>query len=527
MKMKTFAKILGAAFFAGLSFTGCSFLSDGLSSNMQAALEEETGKASLASKVWYYNGLSSDKMSERAEKLGPSYYDQTLLVSFSKKVAGSPTGSMEIKYTDSSSCVATKTFSSISGTFTDDYKAFKIDMSPVMELFDTETIPSGVASMTLKIGGLVCAEGRQSGRAISSLEVKNIQIKPLYSSMIADCSTKGFSSSSSIYYSVNGEVSLDGGSYTVSGQGSDGASYSFVVSTKDSSIVLQPSSIFDFDALSNIDDEGIQVPLSLKNILPVNAGSAYSKKITVNFTKYSIVIDGKMDDNFSASNGATVYTDPSGDVSAFSAVDSSWADSVSQTTDIQSVAVTSDNYYLYVAVSGNLVSTWNDGIMLLLSNGSLTGASGASLPYTGANAESFAYKTGSRTIVQPNIYIAHQPGYENSGYGLLQATSYDSTAKTCTDISSYVLCSPAGWTDAASQSYVEYAIPLGKTGLASGDTVSLIVASTLHWNATVDGETQQVWAVADAASDESVTFNNEDGTNVTYSFEKAIHYTIE
>ncbi len=522
MKIKTISIITSITLALSTLFAGCDLLQSNLSSTMEEALAENTGVASVASKYWYYNGQYSDDMSVYSEKLSDKYFDQSLLVSFTKKVAGSPKGSIEIKYTDKDGDSASKTFSSISGTFCNDYYGYKVDMSDVMSLFDTETIPSGTASMTIKVSGFICAEGDQAGRSLSSLEVKNIQIKPLFKNNSVDFSTKGFSSSSVIEFDLNGDINLDGNNYTISGTDSDGTEYDFTVSASGSSLQFTPGSKFDFSDLETLKDnlDGESITLPLKNILPLTAGDSYSSSVTINFTKYSIVIDGKKDENFTAANGASVETDASGDTSAYGESHPDYASSISQGTDIQEVSVTSDEYYLYVAVSGNLAVTWNDALVVMISNGDYTTSSSAANGngFYSADVEKFGYSGRSGSyFVQPNVYLVHQPGLNNTGSGSLSAHAYVSSSNQ--DISSSVKYSPEGWTSDVTKNFVEYAIPLSQAGLSSGDTVNVLVVSSLQWS---DGK-----AAADCSSDAAVYEINGDHTEVTYDLAKALEYTIE
>ena len=116
--------------------------------------------------------------------------DVSLLVNFAKKVAlqnENPSGYIELSYVDSDGISATKKIPSITGSFTEDFTAYKVNMANVLSYFDTKTIPSGVASMEIKISGFVCAEGNQNGRSIPAL-VHKMTIMPLYSSYDVDFS---------------------------------------------------------------------------------------------------------------------------------------------------------------------------------------------------------------------------------------------------------------------------------------------------------------------------------------------------
>ena len=508
-KLKIWGKFFLAAgiLFGGLLFASCDTLQDSLSSEQKADLIEETGSASIEGKVWYYNGLAGDDMSISSEKLGNDYFEQSILVNFGKKIAlDNLSGSIEVLYTNENGNTVTETIQKISGSFTNDYRSFKVDLSPVMSLFDTVKIPSGTAVVNLKIGGFKCAEGSQKGRQIASLEAKNIKIQPFYSTEELTFSTVGFSKDTSkVEIPVAGSYSLQNAPYTISALASDSKSYSFSVSSADTRIRLSP--LFDTPP-----DDGTSLELLLTGILPVGAGDSYSKNFSMTFTKYRIVIDGFKDANFGEEQGATVVSDPDSDQWAYGSTDYD----VSGQTDLLSVAITSDDDYLYIGVSGSLQLTWGNPLGILVSNGSATGGSGARSSVSIAAAEDFANKGGRTAKVQPNVYISHQPGANNDGNGALSAFAWISS--TNTDITSSVKCAPKGWTEETVSSVLEYAIPLGSvSGLNKGDTVSIIVAAGLGWN--------EGFAVVDACPDSAVS-KNTDSMSVKYDFANGISYKI-
>ena len=502
-----FSSIIFIGLFGLLGFTGCELLQNSLSSEMQKNLEEERGTASIASNVWCYNGMSSDDMSQTAEKLGPDYYGQSLLINFGKKVALSAlSGSIELKYTDADGCTAAKTFSSLSGTFTDDFTGYRIDMSPVLRMFDTVTVPAGSAVMNIKVAGFVCAEGKQNGRPIPALQVKNIVVKPLFNSTAVDFSTVGFSADSVVELDVNTAVELTGGTYTVSGTASDGNSYAFDAGTRGNTITLSPK----FTVPPSGD--GVILPLTLHGIKALGAGDPVTKEITIKFSEHAVVIDGKKDINFSAEKGALVTVDASSDQSAFG----DYGYDVSTESDMTEVSMTSDADYLYIGVEGSLALSWNNPLTVLVSNGNITGGNGAQADVHAAETEDFGVKSG-RTKLQPNVYISHQPGSGDTGTGAFSAYAF--VSGTNTDISASVPHSPEGWTSTTSGSFIEYAVPLGATsGINAGDTVTVIVAASLGWS--------EGFAVVDAVPDNSVTYNNADHTSVKYELKNGISYTI-
>ncbi|MBQ8013571.1 MAG: hypothetical protein IJ257_04130 [Treponema sp.] len=487
--------------------SSCEQLQDSLSSEQNKKVLEDTGSARLSGKNWYYNGLADDDMSLTASKLGDEYFEQSLLVSFGKKVAlDSLSGSIEVTYTNGEGNSVTETFPKISGTFTEDYEAFKVDLSSVMALFDTVKIPGGTAVMNLKIGGFKCAEGSQKGRQIASFEAKNIKIQPFFSSDELSFSTVGFSKdTSSLEIPVSGNFVLQNGSSTVTSTASDSKEYSFKVEGRDSAILLSP--LFDTPP-----EDGATLDLLLSGILPEGAGDSYSKGFSVTFTKYKIVIDGVKDGNFAEENGALYLSDPASDQWEYG----STGYDVSAQTDLSGLSVTSDDDYLYIGVSGSLQLTWANPLGILVSNGSVTGGSGARSSVSIADAEDFANKGGRSAKVQPNVYISHQPGANNDGNGALSAFAWISS--TNTDITSSVKCAPKGWNEETVSSFLEYAIPLGSvSGLNKGDTVSIIVAAGLGWD--------EGFAVVDACPDSAVS-KNPDSMSVKYDFANGMSYKI-
>ena len=512
-KLKILGKFFLAAgiFSGGLLFASCDTLQDSLSSEQKADLIEETGSASIEGKVWYYNGTASDDMSAASEKLGNDYFEQTLLVNFGKKVAlDSLSGSISLTYTNKNKNLVTENYSTINGAFSQDYTGYKIDMSGVMRNFDTSSIPSGTAKLDLKIGGFKCAEESQKGRRISAFEAKNIKIQPFYNSTDYSFSTVNYSKATSkLVIPVNGSFSLENGSYKVTGTGSDSKNYTFNVSSESSQLILSP----DFDTPPA---DGTTLDLLLTGILPQNAGDSYSKKISLSFTKYKIVIDGIKDANYEASD-AVVSNDSTGDQSAFA----DFGHDVSSTCDINNVYVTSDDEYLYIGVGGSLAITWNDALSILVSNETATGGSGkgAEPSVKAADTEDFAAPSARAAKVRPNVYITHQPGFggKDSASGAIAATAYVSASQS--DISGVIKYAPQGWKISETGSFLEYAVPIGGlTGLNAGDNLKIIVVASLHWD---DGN-----ALSDACPDSAVTYNDSSHTSVTYNFAKGIEYKI-
>lgn len=491
-------KCLISAAVLSLLFASCAQLQDSLSSEMQAKLNEETGTASIGAKVWYYNGTLSENMSEEN--------GHTILVNFGKKVAlNTLSGSIELNYTNAAGNAVKETFTQLKGTFTEDFTGYKVNLGDVMAFFDTVKIPGGTALMNLKLGGFVCAEGSQNGRPIAALDVKNIQIKPLFKTYTVDYSTAGFNNTSKIEMDVNGNVAVKDGPLTVTGYGSDSKNYNFKLTAEDKKIVLLPE-------FNTAPADGVKVTVILENIVSENSGTGLKKEIAINFSKYKIVVDGKFDANYLES-GAVVHEDTKSDQNAFNGLYD-----VSGESDIEKVYITNDDDYLYVCVAGKLNVTWHNAISVLISNGTVKGGNGARANILAANTESYKTLSGTRTVIQPNIYITHQPGMNNNGDGAISAGAWVSSANK--DITALIKAAPAGWTESTFGEYTEYAVPLAQTGLAKGQQLSIIVVASLHWD---DGKNN---AIHDAAKNDSVIYNDDAHNSVMYDFNNGIKYTV-
>lgn len=480
-----------------LPLMSCEFLQGTLSSEMEKKVQEETGKASIASKYWFYNGTKTDDMSTKLELGSENYEDVSLLVNFAKKVAlqsENPSGYIELSYVDSDGISATKKIPSITGSFTEDFTAYKVNMANVLSYFDTTTIPSGVASMEIKISGFVCAEGNQNGRSIPAL-VHKMTIMPLYSSYEIDFSTCWYKDGDYVSFQLNGDVTVPSKTI-VSEEG-----FEFEISSKDSEIFFTPK--------ENLFEKVGQASFLLNDILPKTSGESYSKKITLNFVKDAIVIDGKEDLNYSNERASSVL-DTSGDQNAFS----SKGYDVSANADITKLSLVNDSENLYISVAGNLSFTWNDGLVIMIAKEGVSQQVDRSI-YKACDNENL------KPLVKqtPFAYLYHKPGNENSGTG--KWAIYSSVTGSTKEITENCAASPQGWTDSTTGIFLEYAIPLSDLELNADDDIYVIACASLHWD---DGA-----AVCDIAPNESLTekYTNEDRTEVMYDFSKGLHYIVK
>ena len=479
-----------------LVLTGCEFLQNSLSSEMEKNVLEQSGTATFASNYWYYNGTKSTNMKDFCTEGSDKYISSSLLVSFGKKVAlksENPIGAIEITYTGEDGLSTKKTFQQLSGSFTQDYRGYKINMADVLAYFDTKTIPSGTASMTVKIGGFVCAEGAQNGRAIPAVE-HTITIMPLFSSFDVDFSTCWYKDGDYVSIPLSGKISIPSKELTSSNGDK------FLVSSNENEIILTPKT-------SILEKEG-STSINLTDILPESAGDSYSATIKLNFVKNAIVMDGKEDINYSNEKAVSV-TDDEGDQSAFAGL----GYDVSSKADITKLSIVNDAENLYIGVAGNLSFTWKDGLVIMIAKDG------------GKKVDTSIYSSANKETLKPLVsknpfaYIYHKPGNENSGLGKLGV--YCNLTGTTTEITSNCEASPEGWTENETGTFLEYSIPLSKLGLTANDEISVIAVSSLHWD---DG-----YAVCDVAPNAGLVekYTNTDRTEVMYDFSNGIMYTVK
>ncbi|MBQ4553724.1 MAG: hypothetical protein IJA53_01330 [Spirochaetaceae bacterium] len=478
-----------------LVLTGCEFLQSSLSSEIEKSVLEDSGIATISSANWYYNGTKDTNMKELTSLGSENYVASSVLVSFGKQVAlksENPVGSIELTYTGEDGLSTKKTFQQLSGSFTQDYRGYKINMADVLAYFDTTTIPSGTASMTIKVGGFVCAEGSQSGRAIPAIEHK-MTIMPLFKSYDVDFSTCWYKEGDYVSIPLNGKVTVSLNNV----KSSNGDEFS--ITTKENEILLTPT--------TNIFGKESTTTISLLDIMAENAGDSYSTTLNLNFVKNAIVMDGKEDINYSNERAVSV-TDDSSDQSAFAGL----GYDVSSNADITKLSIVNDDKNLYIGVAGNLSFTWNDGLVIMIAEEGGTEISRSE--YQAATTESF--KRGSN---KPFAYLFHKPGAGGDSvsgeFGV-----YSNSTGTKTNITANSVANPTGWTTSSTGTFLEYSIPLADLGLTKDDPISVIAISSLHWD---DGN-----AVCDVAPNAGVSKSLDDNNmSVQYDFSNGLMYTVK
>ncbi len=484
--------VLISALAALMIFTGCEQFQGMLSSEQQKEMDLATGVAGLSGNTWYYNGTAGENISPLAEINGDKYCEQTLKVQFSKQVAIKElSGNMILTYTDSDGFQNTKTITSLKGTFGSDYKSFNLDMSEVVRLLDGTTIPSGTANLEIKLGGFICAEGSQKGRPVSTLNQK-ISVQPFFQTTKVDFSTCWYVHGQSVIkLLVNDTFALTAAAsaYKV-GSGSE----QFTITADGKNLVFTPET----DVHGKIDSYSFPV----YGILPDSNGSSFMKEIQVNLVDRAIIIDGEKDGNYSVDRAVEVE-DEETDQTAFGHDD--WALTFG---DLKKISIVNDDSNLYVGLSGTMTVNWKDGIVLMIGKAGDSANDATSSNYKAA--ETTTYWHG-----RPNVYLYHQPGFENTGKG--QFTVLAGAAKN--NISKKCSAAPYGWTSSTNGDFVEYAIPLSDAGFAKGDKLKVIAALSLNWD---EGN-----AVCDVLPSSAVRSENNERTQVQFTFDNAVEFTIK
>ena len=491
-------RVFTALSFCAVAFTGCEFLQGSLSSVQQEKLLEATGFPEYEYKVWYYNGTSGENMQTVSDSSDNEYSAQSLKIDFGQKVAYksySPSGKMTVNYTDAQGNSISKTIPSVSGKLSPDYESFYIDMTPVTKVIDGITTS---ATVDLKLSGFVCAAGEQSGRPVKALELKSLQVRPLYSKLSFSYSTVGFSTQSRFRIPLKGAFSLENGSYNVTAKDSASNEYTFKVSSEGDSIYLTPT-------FSSKPADQTAIKLTLKGILAEGSGESYSKDFDIKFMKHLIVIDGLEDSNWDSDYALSV-SDSSGDSFAKGADGEMYAASA----DLTKLAVTNDDDNLYIAIKGGLSSSWGDGFALMLSKDHSSVAAYTEGAKVFKLADSMGYGRENLAHGKPDLYIYHKPQDNSLG-------AWVEDGEGAADISSFVQ-----YAEDSSETFIEYAIPLAKlssAGITQGEKIYVGAFFSAHWDAGI--------FAADAVPDAIISSSNESHSSIILNFKNGLEYKIK
>lgn len=505
---------------AALSLTaaGCDMLQDSLSSEQQKTVDEDTGSASLAGATWYYNGSSSTDMS--------SVTNETLCINFGKKTALSSAGlkgNFIVTYQDKNSNTSTKELSLAGGFFNTDCTSYYLYMTPVLALLDGSSTSDGTLSVTVKASGFVCAEGDQQGRSIDTFK-KSINVAPLYTKTTmtsVSFSTVYNTLGNAVAISLEGTAALsdDAGftaTFTDAPSGFTAENLALSMNATGTAILLTP----DVDLYG----KDFSASVTVKGLIPALTGEPVNQTFKVEFAPNLITIDGKQDDNWTAST-TSAAADASGD--GFAGV------YTQSGIDATNLYVTSDANNLYVGLKGALGVNWNDAIVIMIDKVASDGTDVDDLSTFISDSSTYGWlwpaETTTVTNGEPDIVLWHRPGSpDNSGYGAVdlfakstgssswsQIVNVWPSASGTTPDSSIMSVSPQGWINTSPASFVEYSFNLASVGLTAGEKVRVIAVLSSNWGTKY---------ATDSVPDPSTVSTNH--STAAFDFDSALSYTV-
>lgn len=470
------AVAIGSAVVLAFVATSCDMLQSMLSSEQEQELTSETGTASLSGSTWYYNGSSESNMTGTT--------DNTLCISFGKKVALSTSGlsgSFTITYTDANSNSTTVTKDLNGGSFSSDYTSYYLNLSPVISLLDTTTIPAGTMAVQVKVSGFVCDEGSQKGRSIDTFK-KNISVEPLYASSTLKgitFNTLYATSGNAVKIPLNGvttlasdasiEVTAKTGSSLPDGLTS--SNFTLSVSTDGLSLLVTPN--------VEMNQQNFSAYLTIGGLVPALNGAEKTQSFLVNF------VGAIMSDD-------TTLTTYASDTNVNKA--------------ISSMTLSNDASNLYVSLSFNATPTaWeNDHIVIMIDD---------------TNLESGVSTIASSTTGAPATYTTVGSTVEFFGYEIMKSGSPVNMTSDTTWTQN-----ASDWKYYGSNTTVKYTIPfssIGTTVASSSDTLHVVAFFSAGWSST-DSH------ISNAVPASALTVSTTSGTadTVAVDFSKGLSMTI-
>src|SRR5574344_5319 len=508
------AVAIGSAVVLAFVATSCDMLQSMLSSEQEQELTSETGTASLSGSTWYYNGSSESNMTGTT--------DNTLCISFGKKVALSTSGlsgSFTITYTDANSNSTTVTKDLNGGSFSSDYTSYYLNLSPVISLLDTTTIPAGTMAVQVKVSGFVCDEGSQKGRSIDTFK-KNISVEPLYASSTLKgitFNTLYASSGHAVKIPLNGvttlasdasiEVTAKTGSSLPDGLTS--SNFTLSVSTDGLSLLVTPN--------VEMNQQNFSAYLTIGGLVPALNGAEKTQSFLVNF------VGAIMSDD-------TTLTTYASDTNVNKA--------------ISSMTLSNDASNLYVSLSFNATPTaWeNDHIVIMIDDTNLesgvstiaSSTTGAPATYTtvGSTVEFFGYeimKSGSPVnMTSDTTWTQNASDWKYYGSNTtvkytIPFSSIGTDVASSSDTLHVVAFFSAGWHNNAADSHISNAVPASaltvSTTSDTADTVAVDFSKGLSMTIGSTGETVTYTAPAAPASVYVTSATTPDAlVSTTYSY---------
>ncbi|MCL2878626.1 MAG: fibronectin type III domain-containing protein, partial [Treponema sp.] len=506
MRKYSFVSLLGISLM-GLFVFSCNFFQSGLGSEMRSKLDDEAGRVSLSSDIWYYPGSADMDMSQSKAQLALQISKKAAVAKPDDPLQSNGlTGAFTILYSNTAGKQTSEAIPFKGGVFNSDYSVFYLDTSPVLAMMKPEKNPSGKGLLELTIAGFVNNEdGDQKGRPLAPL-TKTVDFQPLFPSSKAYFSSSNPNMGRSIEIPLNAPVTftpqadfiITGGNYP-----SDllNADFDLSLSPDGLTILLTPKKEFynrEFDFYVDI-----------KGFIPPASSLSTEFNVHVFVTNSLIVLDGVKDELW---NDPTVgyAPDPLGDAIS---------DIYPQPgNEITGMYVLSDPRNLYVALEfASLSNMWEqDRIGLLIDKkGTNTGDTTDSL-----EALSSVPKLASKmTFVNGTayVYFVHLPGASagrgNSMLRLQQFTVENDTSGT----PSKVQASQYGWVNPNGPHFLEYRFALNDIGLETGDTIRIFGVLCNSWDSDFSLHSTDIVPGGPAQPT---------SRDVIYDFNNAFEYTL-
>lgn len=198
-------KIYLALIAASMVFASCDMMEDGLSSDQKAEVARETGSAYAADSTYCYDGaVASDAASLGAAS--PAHASHLVIGFTQNAVAQSTglTGSLTVSVKDAAGNTHTMTSDIAKSDVALKYLEghCSVNMKDALGMIGASA--DGTGTITINMGGLVCAAGDQAGRNMPTFN-KKIAIAPMWTSGdVASIATKSSTAGKLVILTLNG-----------------------------------------------------------------------------------------------------------------------------------------------------------------------------------------------------------------------------------------------------------------------------------------------------------------------------------
>ncbi|MDR1470714.1 MAG: hypothetical protein LBT00_15655 [Spirochaetaceae bacterium] len=489
-------------------FVACDMLVNGLSSEMQKKLDEQTGVAAASGTVWYYPGAADMDMS-----LSPK---AELALSLSKKAAvavpedpskpNGLSGAFTVTYTNPAGKQSTAQFPFKGGHFNDDYTTFYLDTSPIAEVLNPGLNPTGTGILALTVSGFVNnEEGEHKGRPLPPY-TGTVDFAPLFPGRTIYFSTRDPVGSRSIEIPLNAPVTLSETADIVITAGANypsglyDAHFTLGLSPDRRTLLLTPG--------VELYDREFDFSVKIMGIIPPLSTLAAECDFDVHVTNSLVLLDGIKDAVWDAPEAARAL-DPVGDASAGGYAQPS--------NEIKGLYLLSDLKSLYVGFEfDSLANFWEDDRLTLLidKEGATTGDTTASI----ANVTAIPRVSDTATLQngEADVLFVHIPGGSRGKGNSVLRSKQVFVENDTTGAPEKVVPSQYGWKNPNGPPFVEYRFALADLGLAQGDTIRVLGLISNYWDS--DGSVHCTDMVPGGLL--------ADSKNAVYDFDRGLAFTL-